>query len=127
MTPDQESVAAMVSVPVYTVPLPHSEHRAWRRWQITRKLATWLYVTGITSNGGGLRWGAGCDGCQTMPTWTKTRRVYVLGVKMDTWRCILKMHHWPGDPIGFGMCSKCLPCPDCGSKTAGHDSGCESL
>lgn len=102
----------------------HSHHRAWRRWRITHWIAGQLYVSGLTSNGGGMRWGHGCDHCQTMPTWTRTRRVYVLWVPLDTWRCLLKGHHLPGDPIAFGFCSKCLPCPECGSRTAGHEPGC---
>lgn len=102
----------------------HSHHRRWRRWRITGKLATFLYVTGITSSGASWRMGGGCQGCYTMPKWNRNPRVYVLWVSRDTWRCLLKGHHRPGDPIGFGYCSKCLPCPECGSKTAGHARAC---
>lgn len=102
----------------------HSHHRAWRRWRITGKVAGWLYVTGITSSGGSWQMGGGCNGCRTMPKFNRHPRVYILGVSRDTWRCLLKGRHRPGDPIGFGYCAKCLPCPDCGSKTAGHHDGC---
>lgn len=103
----------------------HSHHKAWRRWKITSWLASNLYASGLTSNGGSWQMGGGCMGCVTMPRWNRNKRVYVLWVRIETWRCLLKMRHFPGDPIGFGMCSKCLPCPTCGSKTVGHEASCE--
>lgn len=103
----------------------HSHHRAWRRWYLTRKLAAWLYASGLTSNGGSSSWGGGCNWCVTMPRWTRMRRVYVLWWELDKWRCLLRFRHWPADPIFAGFCSKCLPCPECGSQTAGHEPGCE--
>lgn len=103
----------------------HSRHRAWRRWWATRRLAGWLYASGLTSSGGSASWGGGCNWCVTMPSWNRNRRSYVLWVSTDHWRCLLKHHHWPADHIAFGFCSKCLPCPDCGSKTAGHNPECE--
>lgn len=106
----------------------HSHHRAWRRWKITHKIVTWLYASGLSVTGGSFKWGGGCNACLTSgPMFRRGRRPYVLFVQTDTWRCILKGHHLPGDPIGFGYCAKCLPCPDCGSKTAGHNDGCEAL
>lgn len=102
----------------------HSHHRRWRRWKITGKLADWLYASGLTSSGASWQMNAHCRGCYTMPKWNRNPRPYVLFVSRNTWRCLLKGHHRPGDPIGFGYCAKCLPCPECGSKTAGHLDGC---
>jgi hypothetical protein len=68
--------------------------------------------------------GDGCNGC--MPTGSlhwRGKRVYILGAHRNTWRC-WRQRHRPGDPIGFGFCAKCMPCPACGSKTAGHNDGC---
>lgn len=105
----------------------HSHHRTWRRWKISHRIATWLYTSGLAVSGGGTSYGNGCNGCMTsLPRFRRGERPYVLFVKWETWRCILKGHHTPGDPIAFGYCSKCLPCPDCGSKTAGHEDGCSS-
>lgn len=103
----------------------HARHRAWRRWRVTGRLAGFLYLSGITSGGGSWRMGGGCDGCRTLPGFNRNRRVYVLWVKRDTWRCLLRGRHTPGDPVGLGFCSKCVPCPDCGSRTAGHETGCQ--
>jgi len=98
----------------------HSHHRAWRRWRITGKIAGWLYTSGLTSSGGSWRMGGGCPGCWTMPKWNRRKRPYILWVRREAWRCLLKGHHWPGEPIIFGFCGKCLPCPDCGSTAAEH-------
>lgn len=103
----------------------HKQHRAWRRWKPLRRVASFLYTSGLTSSGPMIQWGGGCDGCVTMPTWDRRKRHYVLWVSRDTWRCLLQGRHLPGDPVFAGLCSKCLPCPECGSKTAGHEPGCE--
>lgn len=103
----------------------HSHHARWRRWRITGKVAGWLYVTGLTSNGGGWQMSAHCPGCYTMPKWNRNRRVYALGKRVDWWTCLIKRHHLRGDEIGFGLCAKCAPCPDCGSRTAEHEPTCE--
>lgn len=106
--------------------LEHRLHKPWMRWKLTFKVLGWLYVLGLTS-------GYGMRNCYACPSWVLSgpihwggSRPYVLGLKRETWRC-LRAGHRPGDPIGFGYCSKCLPCPDCGSKTAGHASDCPEL
>lgn len=105
----------------------HARHRAWHRWRIVRWLIAQAYMSGLAVSGGGHTWGGygGCNGCLT--SWPKFRRgsrYYVLWLETWKWRC-LRRGHLPGDFIGFGMCAKCLPCPDCGSKRAAHNEGCE--
>lgn len=103
----------------------HSHHSAWRRWKATHWIVGKLYTSGLSVTGPGSSWGGGCNRCLISgPKFRRGARPYVLFVKSGTWRCILKGHHMPGDPIGWGYCAKCLPCPDCGSKTAGHEPGC---
>jgi hypothetical protein len=106
----------------------HSRHRAWRRWRITHWAASNLYASGLAVTGGGSSYGNGCTGCLTaLPRFRRGRRPYVLWLQWGTWRCLLKGHHLPGDHIALGYCAKCIPCPDCGSTTAGHEPGCPSL
>lgn len=102
----------------------HSHHKFWQRWKITGKFSSWLYSMGITASGGSWQMGGGCTGCYTLPKFNRHKRVYALGVSMESWRCILKAHHRPGDQVA-GLCTKCYPCPTCGSKTATHEPGCE--
>lgn len=103
----------------------HSRHRAWRRWRLTHWLVTEAYLLGISSSGCGVRFGRGCNRCLIKGIRLRGPRPYVLFVRRSTWRCLLIGRHFPGDPIGFGLCSKCVPCPDCGSRTAEHRPGCD--
>jgi hypothetical protein len=100
------------------------------RWRGSRA-ASWLlgkaYAAGLiagysvgTCRQPGHRW------CAGRVSW-RGRRPYVLGFRREEWRCILRYRHWPADPIIFGFCSKCMPCPDCGSRTAGHETGCPAV
>lgn len=55
-----------------------------RRWKITRRVATWLYATGITGSGGVTSFGGGdphTGPVYSLPGWRalRHRRVYVLG------------------------------------------------
>lgn len=105
----------------------HSHHGRWRRWRIAKWLVTQSYVSGLTAGGYGYSMNAHCDWClSTLPRW-RGKRAYVLWVKRETWRCLLRGRHLPGDHIAFGYCSKCLPCPECRSTTAGHHDGCAAL
>jgi len=52
------------------------------------------------------------------------RRPYVLGWPAWKWHCLLRAHHWPGEPIGLGLCAKCAPCPECGSTVAACPPTC---
>lgn len=52
------------------------------------------------------------------------RRTYILGWETWKWQCLLRAQHWHGEYIAFDRCGKCLPCPDCGSTTSGHNEGC---
>lgn len=106
----------------------HSNHGAWRRWRLTHWLARNLYTSGIAASGGGYSYSSECSGCLTsLPRFRRGERPYVLWVKWGTWRCLFRGRHLPGDHIMWGYCAKCLPCPDCGSKTAGHEDGCPSV
>lgn len=105
---------------------PTCMHRAWCRWRITGWVAHHGYALGLLS-GSGWSMGGGCDGCRTL--YWRGSRPYILGWSRGEWRCRTGRNpacrpHRPADPIGLGYCSKCLPCPACGSETAGHAEGC---
>jgi len=98
----------------------------WRRWTITHRFATFLYASGITSNGGSVSWGGeGHNACHTLPRLDLHARPYILGVSRDTWRCWLIGHHRRGEEVGFGLCGKCMPWPCCGATTYDHAPSCE--
>ncbi len=97
-------------------------HRPWRRWKLTSRRARWADVLGVISGYCMSIGGDGHDGCVHRPS-LRGRRPYILGVSRDTWRCWRRFHR-RGEPIGFGFCAKCIPCPECGSRTAGHNDGC---
>jgi hypothetical protein len=100
----------------------HSHHRAWRRWKLTHRVVGWLYVLGITSTGGGWAYSSECAGCMYSLPHLRGRRVYVLGWPAWKWGCLIKNRHWPSSEyIGFGCCTKCAPCPECGSIEPNHD------
>lgn len=95
----------------------HAGHGRWRRWRVVRWAVGQLYASGLSSSGGGVQWGGGCDRCLVGgPSW-RGARPYVLWVRRWTWRC-LRAGHRPAERVAFGFCSKCLPCPDCGSSSA---------
>lgn len=103
----------------------HSHHSLWRRTRIARWAVRNLLSSGLMGGGYGIGWSRDCSGCLiSLPRW-RGKRDHFLWVKRDTWRCLLRGRHLPGDPIGFGYCSKCAPCSTCGSTTAGHRDGCE--
>lgn len=102
-------------------------HGRWRGTRAFRWLLGKAYVAGLI---GGYRDGScrqpGHGWCAGGARW-RGRRPYILGRRSSDWRCILRCRHWPGDPIISGFCSKCLPCPDCGSRTAGHEPACPAM
>lgn len=100
----------------------HARHGRWRAWRVTHRFFSWTYSMGITT-GGGCVSGGGCRGCALLPRLRGTRH-YILGVSTDHWRCLLRGRHWPGEPIGWGLCGKCAPCPGCGSTKYGCEPGC---
>jgi hypothetical protein len=57
--------------------------------------------------------------------WPCRRRRLAAGLARwaNTWRCWSRGHR-RGVEVGFGYCGKCVPCPRCGSETAGHYEGC---
>lgn len=103
----------------------HDRHGRWRRWKITHWLSRWAYQFGVIA-GSGTSFGGGCHRCLSSVHW-RGRRPYVLGWRRECWRCLLKFRHWPGDDVGLGFCAKCLPCPACDSRTAGHAEDCPEV
>lgn len=97
--------------------------RNWRRWRLTRSLLRQLYAIGIVSGyGTEFGWhgavvrGVSWSGAKNTYTGRRNTPVYVLWVKRDSWRCLLKGHHWPSQhKVGFGLCTRCCPCPLCGN------------
>lgn len=100
------------------------KHWGWRRWRLSHWIAGRLYTSGITSGGGGWAHGDGCNGCMFSLPRFRGKRVYILFVKRETWRCWLRGRHRRGEEVGFGFCGKCAPWPCCGSITVEHDPGC---
>lgn len=100
------------------------EHRRWKAWRVWWRLASRLYVLGITSSGGGVSYGR-CKFCgvtrqHTPPHW-KGRRSYILGKPREWWTCLRSGHRYsPMDGHTFALCTVCLPCPDCGSTAQDH-------
>lgn len=102
-------------------PCRHSRHGVWRRWKLTKRLASWAYQLGLLA-GYGATYDAHCDGCLDGFIWKpKHGRPYTLGWPTWKWGCLLKKRHWPGGYVGFDCCTKCLPCPECGSSEWDHD------
>lgn len=103
----------------------HANHARWQTWKITKRFAHRGYALGVLA-GSGSSYSSECNGCVRL--YWRGRRPYILGLSRNTWRCLLvggpNGRHRPADQIGFGYCSKCLPCPTCGSETAGHLPGC---
>lgn len=101
-----------------------AHHRRWKSWRIWQRLSSRLYTLGITSSGGGTRYGR-CKFCgigrqHIAPLW-RGKRHYILGVERETWACLIKRHHRrTATHITAGLCSKCCPCPDCGSTDPTH-------
>lgn len=99
----------------------HSHHGAWRRWKLVHWLAGWAYQLGLIASYGATYDGY-CRGCLDGFRWRpKNGRPYALGWPTWKWGCLLKGRHWPGGYVGFGCCTKCLPCPECGSAEPVHD------
>lgn len=101
--------------------LEHAKHSRFWRTKLGTRIVRWAYQMGVIA-GSATTHNDFCKGCLTFVKW-RSKRPYILGVSRDTWRC-WRAGHRRGEHIGFGLCGKCLPCPDCGSMTAGHEDGC---
>ena len=111
--------------------------RNWRRWRMTQRVASFLYVTGITSSGGS----SGGHGDDPIGGWIHTlpkfdlhhRRPYVLWKPAWWWQChrrqglTIRGRHKPLTPMGFGICAACLPCPTCGAPYECEDDCTEMI
>ena len=105
---------------------------SWRRWKATRKLSGWLYVTGITSNGGSVSYVGGdlFGGVYTLPSWSLHHRPYVLGQRDWWWRCLIRQFprftHRPGPEVQAfgGYCGTCDPWWCCGVPDDNHRADC---
>lgn len=102
-----------------------SDHRRWKSWNVWSRIASRLYVLGITSSGGGTSYGR-CQHCgigrQHMAPHWRGRRSYVLGVKRETWTCLRRGHRRQESP-SCGLCTVCAPCSECGSTDRLHVDG----
>lgn len=110
----------------------------WQRWDLTHKLSSFLYVSGITSSGGS----SSMDGgdpvggwVYSLPGWSSLwsrRRPYFLGKPDWWWQCHknqgwkLRGRHKPLRPWAFGVCAGCVPCPSCGANYD-CDDDCEMV
>ena len=112
--------------------------RFYNHWRIIGRIASFLYVSGITSTGGCITMTS--DGTTYhLPHWHDVlpyrfrrdlpdslrhgyhMRPYLLWKHNWWWECHMRQgwklwkHHHPYPPAGFGICGRCLPCPECGS------------
>jgi hypothetical protein len=97
----------------------------WRDHPLRGRVPNWivskLCTLGVIASYGTTFGGdTGCNWCINGITF-RGRRTYILGWPTWKWGCVLKRRHRPGEHVGFGMCGKCLPCPDCGTTKADHD------
>lgn len=90
-------------------------HWPWRRWKLSGRIASWLYALGLVA-GYGFTNSSTCHGC--LCSFRFGNSSYLLGWPRWKWNCLLREHHWPGEFIGMNSCTKCYPCPDCGSRTS---------
>lgn len=103
------------------------DHRRWKSWRGLRWMASKGYSLGIIA-GCGSSYGR-CEFCgvgvqHDHVRWTG-RRPYVLGVSADSWRCMLRYRHRRTESVySRGICTNCLPCPECESTDPEHYS-CE--
>jgi hypothetical protein len=95
--------------------------RHWTRWSVTRRSVHWLSMLGMIAGSASIFDWSGRQTSWIMITGTRgvngKRRwpSYVLFWSVANWRCLLRHHHWPSPhKVGFGMCAKCCPCPECG-------------
>ena len=99
------------------------DHRRWKSWRIWWRISSRLYTFGVTSSGGGVSYGR-CEFCgigrqHMAPRW-RGKRPYILGVKRETWACLIKRHHRRVEHYPTGLCAICCPCPECGSTDREH-------
>ena len=106
--------------------------RNWRRWNLSRWVSSQLYASGIACGGSyGSDW-SGVHTGRIIFSGTKNKHngkrrapVYVLWWPLRKWRCVFVQRDWPtNDIIAFNLCSKCIPCHECG-KPAPLDHECE--
>jgi hypothetical protein len=100
------------------------KHWGWRRWKLAHWIAGRLYTSGISSGGGSWAMGDGCNGCLATLPRLRGKRVYILFVMREVWRCWLVGRHRRGVEVGFGFCGKCVPWQCCGSVREEHADGC---
>jgi hypothetical protein len=101
-------------------------HWAWRRMRIFRRAAGYARSLGIVT-GYSTSWGGGNPGhrgCTHGFRW-RGKRDYLLGWPSWKWRCLFR-RHWPAEHVAFGLCTKCLPCPDCGATTGRNCCTCDN-
>ncbi|HUD17321.1 MAG TPA: hypothetical protein VMQ59_08655 [Acidimicrobiales bacterium] len=111
------------------------------RWKLTGRVASFLYVSGITSCGGSVSWSGGGPAVYKLPRWRdvlpyrlrwdlKRMGLFKFGYHMRPyflwkpdwwWQCHkaqgwrLWRHHNPEHPFMLGLCAACYPCPKCGA------------
>jgi hypothetical protein len=85
--------------------------------RIIGKLSALGVVSGYGTQFGGE---SGCNWCVTGIRFRGSRS-YILGWPTRKWACLLQQRHWPGEGPIFGMCGKCVPCPDCGTTKLEHE------
>lgn len=134
-----DDIAGMIAADLrrlYRLPGPLS----WRRWEVTGKVASLLYTSGITRSGGGFSmWGADQYGAvHHLPSWRSILprrgdrlRPYVLFRPSWWWECHVRQgwqlrgRHRPARPFAFGICARCMPCRECGAAYE-CEPGCAS-
>lgn len=86
-----------------------------RSWRWLHRLLVRLTSLGALGGGGSAAWGYGLPTTKYGTPRLRGKRHYWLGKPTGWWECLLRGHHWPSPhQVGFGMCAKCAPCPECG-------------
>lgn len=103
-----------------------AQHRRWKSWRVLGWLGSKGYALGVIA-GHGVTYGR-CEHCgigrQYGAVRWRGKRPYVLGVSRDSWACLRRGHRRRELVFGRGICTVCLPCPECGSTDVEHYS-CE--
>jgi len=99
-----------------------AEHRRWKSWRVLGWLSGKAYWLGLTCSGG-VTYGR-CQHCgigrQHHRPRLRGKRPYILGVQRETWDCWRRGHRRRESHWTRGLCTVCLPCPDCGSTAPEH-------
>lgn len=99
-----------------------AQHRRWKSWRalgwLSRKAYSWGVAAACGTSYGRCRY-CGIGVQHHRPRW-RGSRPYILGVSRETWACLRRGHRRAESHWSRGICTICLPCPECGSASPEH-------